>query len=97
MAEVLKIDVISLGKILGAIYGIFGLIAGLFITLISLVGAAALGGNAGTLGVIFGIGAIIFLPLFYGIMGFVVGALMAVIYNFVAQKFGGIKMDLKLN
>ena len=97
MAEVMRLDVVSVAKTLGAIYGLFGLLFGFFITMFSFIGAAAAGGTAGTIGVILGVGAIIFLPLVYGIMGFVVGALMAVIYNFVAKKFGGIKMDLKLN
>lgn len=97
MAEVMSVDVASVAKILGAIYALFGLIIGFFITIFSFLGAVVAGGAAGTLGVIFGIGAIIFIPLFYGIMGLIVGAIMALVYNFVAKKFGGIKMELKLN
>jgi hypothetical protein len=32
------------------------------------------------------------LPFFYAAMGFVMGALMAVVYNLVADKLGGIEM-----
>ena len=82
---------------LGGIYGLFGLIVGFFITMFSFIGAAAAGGKLGMFGILFGIGAIIFIPLFYGIIGMVVGIVMGIIYNLGAKKFGGIKMDLKLN
>ena len=33
-------------------------------------------------------------PIIYGAMGFVMGALMAWIYNLIAKRFGGIKVEL---
>ena len=34
-------------------------------------------------------------PFFYGGMGFVIGALMAWVYNMVAKRIGGIKIELQ--
>jgi hypothetical protein len=34
-------------------------------------------------------------PVFYGVMGFVFGALTAWAYNLVAQRIGGIRLELK--
>ena len=47
------------------------------------------------LSVFFGAGAVIALPNFYGIMGFVGGIIMAAIYNFVAGIVGGLELDLE--
>lgn len=42
-----------------------------------------------------GITMLILVPVFYGLAGFVVGALGAVIYNFVVKKFGGLEIELQ--
>jgi hypothetical protein len=41
----------------------------------------------------FGVGAIIFLPLFYGVLGLIGGALGAALYNLFAGLFGGIELE----
>lgn len=41
-----------------------------------------------------GITMLILVPVFYGLAGFVIGALGAVIYNFLAKKFGGLEIEL---
>ena len=41
---------------------------------------------------LFGVGAIVLLPLFYGLMGFIGGALGAFFFNLAARAFGGIEM-----
>lgn len=38
---------------------------------------------------------IIVLPVAYAVTGFVGAYILAILYNFVAKKFGGIKVDLK--
>jgi len=43
----------------------------------------------------FGMGAIVFLPIFYGVMGIVMGALTAVLYNLFAGLVGGIELDIQ--
>ena len=89
-----KIKPLSLGKFLGALYGIFGLIAGIIFSLLSTVGSFALpesGFNG--LFAFFGIASIVVLPLIYGLMGFLGGFLIASFYNFVAKKVGGVEIE----
>ena len=44
------------------------------------------------IGLLIGVGAIVFMPVMYGLMGFLGGALMAFIFNLTAGVFGGIEM-----
>jgi len=97
-----RFGVLSLGKIMGATYGLMGLIFGAIFSLFAILGATAGmlsnqngGGEEAVLGLIFGVGAIIFLPLFYGFMGFISGLLGGAIYNLVAGFTGGIEMELE--
>jgi hypothetical protein len=47
------------------------------------------------LGAIFGVGAIILLPLLYGFMGLVVGVIGAALYNLFARMVGGLEVELQ--
>ncbi len=93
-----SIGVLSCGKVMGALYAAMGLIVGAIMSLISLVGAVAAqhgqGGNA-IAPLLFGVGAVIFVPILYGIMGFIGGIIMAAIYNVVAGLVGGLELDLE--
>jgi hypothetical protein len=42
-----------------------------------------------------GIGAVVFLPIFYGVLGLIAGALGAVLYNVFAGLVGGIEIDVQ--
>lgn len=90
-----KIGVGSLGKIMGIIYAVFGLIVGAMLTLVSLMGASAAEGNAAMFGAIMGVGAIIIMPIIYGIMGFLAGVISALIYNVAAGWVGGIELEVE--
>lgn len=93
-----RVGVLSAAKISAALYAAIGLIAGLFISLLSLIGAAAaLGGQhgGGAMGALFGVGSIVLLPLFYGVLGFIGGAISAFIYNLVAGVVGGIEIEVE--
>jgi hypothetical protein len=75
------------------LYAILGLVFGAFVTLFAFGGAFA-DQTAGTLGsMFFGAGAIVALPIFYGVMGFVMTLVMAVLFNLVAGITGGIEVD----
>jgi len=93
-----RIGAWSVGKVYGAMMATLGLIFGACIALFSLVGAGIVGANnpdmPSWLGAVFGVGAVIFLPLFYGGMGLVMGALMAFLYNIFAGMVGGIDLDV---
>ncbi len=94
-----RIGVASLGKVLAGIYGFLGLIFGVIFALASLLGAGIASEITGSsepwLGVVFGIGAVIALPLFYGVLGGLMGLLVAALYNFIARRIGGIELDLR--
>lgn len=94
--ELKRIGVLSVGVILGIMYAIFGLIAGLFISFFAIV-AASVFPDAGFVGIFFGVGAVIALPIFYGILGFISGIIMAAMYNFVAKLTGGVEMEFDLS
>lgn len=86
--EIKRVGVFTLGKVTGAMSVLFGLIVGAILTLIALFGGVAAGAGPG--GALFGIGAIILFPIFYGILGFIYGIISAVIYNLISSMIGGI-------
>jgi ABC-type xylose transport system permease subunit len=98
MQRIQRIGVISLAKIQGLLFLLFGLLFGLLYgVIVSIVGivAAATGEKEALILVIAGVACIIGFPLLYGGMGFVMGALMAWLYNLVARRFGGLEIDLE--
>ena len=85
---------------MGAIEAVLGLIAGILIAIfygafLAMLGSAVDVGALGWLGVIFGVGAIIILPIMMFIGGLIQGLIIAVIYNFLAPKIGGIKLQFE--
>ena len=93
-----KIGVGSAAKVFGALYGLMGLVFGAIFACISLVGAGIAstiaeqegsGAAAAMASAFFGVGAIVVLPILYGVMGLIFGALTAAIYNIVAGFAGG--------
>lgn len=101
--QVRRIGALSLAKVLGVIYAVFGLIFGLVFSLFALMGAAFGGmaaesgeeAAAAIFGLLFGVGAVIALPVFYGIFGFIGGLLTAWLYNAAAKIIGGIELELE--
>lgn len=94
-----RINPISAGKMMGALYAIIGLIIGIIVAIASLMGASlappeATGGHS-FVGMIFGVGAIIFLPICYGILGFLSGLIVPAIYNILAGIVGGVEVDVQ--
>jgi hypothetical protein len=90
-----RVGPLSVAKISGVLYAIFGLIGGAFISLFSVVGSAFAPDNAGLPGMLFGIGAIILLPIVYGLLGFIFSLIGAALYNLIAGWVGGIELDLQ--
>ncbi len=92
-----RISPFSCAKISGVLYSLVGFIIGIFFSLIALAGMA-LGGDsseAGLFGAIFGIAAVILAPIFYGLLGFIGGALMGWLYNVVASWIGGLEVEFE--
>ena len=90
-----RVAPLSVAKISGALYAIMGLFIGAIFSLISIVSSAfAQQGSQAGLGVLFGAAAIIALPIFYGVVGFIGSALAALIYNALAGWLGGIEIEV---
>ena len=91
----------SVAKIMGTMYAFWGFIFGAIVALIAMAGAgigAAAADEPGMpmwLGPMFGVGAIILMPIVYGILGAIFGALTAVIYNVIAGMVGGLRLDVE--
>ncbi|NEQ29973.1 MAG: hypothetical protein F6K04_03055 [Leptolyngbya sp. SIO4C5] len=87
-----SLDILSVGKIQALILAVFGFILGAFFALMSLSMGSSVG-NSPMAGMMGGIGAIIFIPIVYAIIGFIGGIITAVIYNLAASAIGGIEME----
>ena len=82
-----SIGVFSMAKMLGALYATIGFLIGLLFALLSVVGAGiADSGSEGLLALVFGVGAVIILPVFYGVLGFIGGAVLSALYNLIAGR-----------
>ena len=83
----------------GALDAIIGLIIGGVIAIASLMGTTLapteVSGSGSFFGTMFGVGAIIFIPICYGIIGFISGLLIAALYNILAGIVGGVEVDLQ--
>lgn len=90
-----RVGVWSAARLYAAIMAAFGLLVGIPFALFSLVGAGLAPEARSWMGPAFGIGAIVFLPVFYGVMGLVIGAVSAVLYNFFAGVVGGLSVDVE--
>jgi len=93
-----RIGVLSLAKICGVIYAAIGLLIGLFFGALFSVVPMANGGlhdMPSWLAPMFGVGAIVAAPIFYGVIGFIGGAFSAVVYNLFAGVVGGLELHLE--
>jgi hypothetical protein len=97
MHVVKSVGVMSVAKIMGLLYGCFGLIAVPFFLIAGLARMFAANNSAASpfaaaIGILFAILA----PLLYAGAGFVVGAISALIYNLIAKWVGGFEVELTL-
>jgi hypothetical protein len=95
MHIVKSVGVLSVAKIMGLIYGCMGLIFAPFFLLIGALGAA-FGQQNSPLAGIFGVGFAILMPVLYGAMGFVMGAIGALLYNLFARWVGGFELEMEV-
>jgi hypothetical protein len=94
-----RIGALSLAKVMGVIYAILGLFVGIIIAI-----AVSLGALAGSMisessqawiGLVFGLGSVIFFPIFYGFLGFLGGLIVAGLYNWIERLIGGIELEFE--
>jgi hypothetical protein len=99
MHIVKSVGVLSVAKILGLIYGCMGLIVAPLFLMMGLLGSALGQQNnpsAGIFGVGFGIGIAVLAPVLYGAMGFIMGAIGALLYDLFAKWVGGFELEMEL-
>ncbi|MDI6720802.1 MAG: DUF3566 domain-containing protein [Candidatus Aenigmarchaeota archaeon] len=85
-----RIGVLSTAKISAVVMLVFGFFIGLFLAVFG--SALYYSESVSGLGIAF---LVILIPIIYAIMGFIFGAISAVIYNFIAKYIGGIEFDLR--
>ncbi len=95
MAVVKRVAPASAFKVGLAIYGIVGLILGIFCLLIALAGVSAVSSSVLPFrGAALGIAALILCPIIYGIIGGITTVIFALLYNLAAGWVGGLEVDL---
>src|SRR3569833_3009087 len=96
-----RVGPLSCAKIAGIIYAVLGLVLGAAVSMFAMIGAALSSTQrpetalTPILGVVFGVGAIVMLPLFYGVIGSLSWPIGAWRYNLIAAKLGGIEIDVE--
>jgi hypothetical protein len=94
-----RVSPLSCAKIGGLLYALLGLIIGACFSLVFfLLGASMNLGDEGggpMLRMLFGTGAIVLMPLLYGLMGLVGGAVTGLLYNLAAGVVGGIEIEVQ--
>jgi hypothetical protein len=97
MHIVKSVGVLSVAKIMGLVYGCLALLVVPVLLIGGFAGMFASSNKAafpfaGVIGIVFAI----FVPFLYGAIGFVAGAISALIYNVVAKWVGGFELELTL-
>jgi hypothetical protein len=94
MLVVKSVGPMSVAKIMGLLYGCMGLLVVPFFLVAGIIGSAAGQRNfpfAGAVGIVLAILA----PVLYGLMGFVMGAIGALLYNAFAKWAGGFELEIE--
>lgn len=94
MQMIKAVGVLSVGKVMGFLYGAMGVIVVPFFLLFSALGALSGEAPAAGLSLVMAIVLTLFLPVFYGVIGFIGGVIIAFLYNLIAAKLGGIEVEL---
>jgi hypothetical protein len=92
--ELKTLDILSTGKIIGILYAAMMLLFVPFALIFMVVGI--IGGISGE-EEMFGMAVMgaffLFSPVIYGVMGFIMGVIGALVYNLVAKWFGGLVFE----
>jgi Na+/H+-dicarboxylate symporter len=89
-----SVDVWSCARLMGVFYGCIGLLA-IPMMFIAIIASAASGQRQSALGTTALILVSLLAPVFYGVLGFLLGALTAWLYNVAAKQVGGLRLHLQ--
>jgi hypothetical protein len=95
MHIVKSFGVMSVAKIMGVLYACMGLLFAPFFLLVGLLGSMAGQQNSPFAGIV-GVVVAILLPFFYGAIGFIGGAIGALLYNLFSKWVGGFEVEVEL-
>jgi len=90
-----RIGVLKLAIFQMAMMAAFGVLAALVLLGVGSMLGSVGGQQAGMIGAVGGIAALIILPIMYGVIGFIAGAIGAALYNLIAGIVGGIEIDVE--
>jgi hypothetical protein len=94
-----RISPMSCAKVSGLLYAGIGLVVGACVSLVMMTIGSFMPQEeapaAGMISMMFGAGAIVILPIFYGVLGFIGGAIVAFAYNVIAGWTGGLELDVQ--
>ena len=102
MVELKNYDVVSVGRVIAGMYAIFGVILAVIYFFVIVVFGLIAGASQNNvlLGLVFGILIGLLLGAlfvgFYVLVGFMAGIIGSALYNVVAKKLGGVKMEIKV-
>ena len=82
-----------IGLLIGVVYGLVFMIFGAAISSLAPQGDSQAMGGVGA--IVIGLIIMIAVPVFYGILGFIGGAIGALVYNLAAGVVGGLKFELE--
>ena len=88
-----RVGPLSCAKVVGLLYAILGLVMGAIVSLISSVGGFNPGRDLAN--PLLALGAVVFFPVAYGVMGFLMTLIVAWLYNGLAGLVGGIEIDVR--
>jgi hypothetical protein len=94
MHIVKSVGVLSVAKIMGLIYACMGLIFAPVFLVVGMMGSLVAQDKnplAGMAGVVLAV----LIPFIYGAMGFIIGAICALLYNLLAKLVGGFELELE--
>jgi hypothetical protein len=90
-----KINILSVAKIAGLIYGLLGLLFGSIGAIVALAGGFNQSSSQlGASGPIFGVAMLVLLPIVYGLIGFIFTAIGAALFNLASGVTGGVEIEV---
>jgi hypothetical protein len=93
-----RVSAVSVAKVAAVLYAGIGLLIGGFISLIGMAGVGSLlagSEGSGLFTMLFGVGAIVIMPILYGVFGFIGTFIFASLFNVAARMTGGIEIETK--
>jgi hypothetical protein len=97
-----RVSPMSAAKIGGILGVLVGLLIGACVSLIMMAAGSLMTASMASddrpggafVGMLFGAGAIVILPIVYGTLSFIMGAIYAALYNLAAKWMGGLEIEV---